>query len=70
MDGVLVGGVKIVKDFRVNIGKIEVVDAGSEVVIVLFFLSGHVDDFFSLFLFLFASRASVVVRLILFEVSQ
>jgi hypothetical protein len=67
MDGIFVGGVKVVENFRINVGKVEVIDAGSEVVIVFFLLDRHVNDLFSLFLLVFASRTSIVVRLVLLK---
>ena len=67
VDRVFVGGIEVIKYFRVDISKIEVIDSRSEVIILLFLLSGHVDDLFALFFSIFTSRASVVVGLVLFE---
>jgi hypothetical protein len=70
MDRIFVGSVKVVENFRINVGKVEVIDARSEVVIVLFLLHGHINDLFSLFLLVFASRTSIVVRLVLLELTH
>jgi hypothetical protein len=67
---VLVRGVKIVKNLRVNISEVQVINTRREVIIVQFLLSRHVDDLLMLLLFVLASRLSVVVGLVLLKIAE
>jgi hypothetical protein len=67
---VLIWGVEVIKNLRVNISEVQVINPRGEVIIVQFFLSGHVDDLLVLLLFVLPSRLAVVVGLVLLEFAQ